>query len=70
MIDDKRIVIVFPAYNLGKTLKMTYNEIPFDIVDDIILVDDVSSDDTVEEAKKLDFKQLGESKMQLYKNEH
>ena len=42
-----------PAYNAGKTLETTYNEIPFDIVDDVILTDDLSKDDTVEVAKNL-----------------
>ncbi len=42
-----------PAYNAEKTLETTYNEIPFDIVDDVIIVDDASSDGTVELAKKI-----------------
>ena len=42
-----------PAYNAGKTLEKTYNEIPFDIVDEVILTDDRSKDDTVEVAKRL-----------------
>lgn len=42
-----------PAYNAGKTLETTYKEIPFDIVDDVILTDDRSKDDTVEVAKNL-----------------
>jgi glycosyltransferase involved in cell wall biosynthesis len=46
MILDKRIVVVLPAYNAGKTLEQTYKEIPFDIVDDVILVDDASKDNT------------------------
>jgi glycosyltransferase involved in cell wall biosynthesis len=53
MIDNKIITIVLPAYNAGKTLEATYNEIPFDIVDKVILVDDCSSDDTLEVAKNL-----------------
>ena len=52
MINNKKIVIVLPAYNAEKTLEQTYNEIPFDIVDDIILVDDKSPDNTIEIAKK------------------
>lgn len=43
-----------PAYNAEKTVKMTYNEIPFDIVDEVILVDDASQDSTVDIAKTLD----------------
>ena len=42
-----------PAYNAEVTLEPTYREIPFDIVDEVILVDDHSSDNTVEVAKKL-----------------
>ncbi|MAN04002.1 MAG: glycosyl transferase family 2 [Owenweeksia sp.] len=53
MIDNQKIVVVLPAYNAGKTLERTYAEIPFDIVDDVVLVDDKSSDDTVEVGKKL-----------------
>jgi glycosyltransferase involved in cell wall biosynthesis len=53
MIHGKKVIVVLPAYNAVKTLEMTYNEIPLDIVDDIILVDDASHDDTVSVAKKL-----------------
>ena len=42
-----------PAYNAGKTLEKTYQEIPLDVVDEVILTDDKSSDDTVEVAKRL-----------------
>jgi glycosyltransferase involved in cell wall biosynthesis len=58
MISDKKIVVVLPAYNAEKTLKQTYNEIPFDIVDEVILVDDVSKDKTVELAKELGIKHI------------
>ncbi len=53
MIDGKRICVVLPAYNAAKTLEQTYSEIPFDIVDEVILVDDQSRDNTVQVAKKL-----------------
>jgi glycosyltransferase involved in cell wall biosynthesis len=53
MIKEKRVIVVLPAYNAAKTLTKTYNEIPFDIVDEVILVDDCSSDDTVLVAKTL-----------------
>lgn len=53
MIDDKKIVVILPAYNAESTLEKTYNEIPFDIVDEVILVDDLSSDNTVELARKI-----------------
>ena len=53
MIHKKKVVVVLPAYNAAKTLEATYNEIPHDIVDEIVLVDDASSDNTLEIAKKL-----------------
>lgn len=58
MIQNKRIAIVLPAYNAEHTLERTYKEIPFDIVDDVILVDDKSTDDTIEVAKKLGIKHI------------
>ncbi len=51
-----KTVVVLPAYNAAKTLKATVNDIPKDIVDEIILVDDGSSDDTVEIARELGLK--------------
>ena len=53
MINNKKITVVLPAYNAEQTLEQTYNEIPFDIVDEVILVDDRSSDKTVEVGQKL-----------------
>ena len=53
MLNQKRICIVLPAYNAAETLEMTYSEIPFDIVDEVVLVDDASRDHTSEVAKKL-----------------
>lgn len=53
MIHNKKITIVLPAYNAAKTLEKTYKEIPFDIVDEVILVDDRSKDNTVDVAKNL-----------------
>jgi len=44
MILGQKVVVVLPAYNAELTLKMTYDEIPFDIVDEVILVDDASKD--------------------------
>ncbi len=58
MIDKKRIVVVLPAYNADNTLEMTYKKIPFDIVDDVILVDDDSKDNTIKEAKKIGIKYI------------
>lgn len=53
MIKGKKLVIVLPAYNAALTLKKTYDEIPFDIVDEVILVDDYSKDNTSEVAKEI-----------------
>lgn len=53
MISNKKIIVVLPAYNAEKTLERTCAEIPRDIVDEIVLVDDRSSDKTVELARKL-----------------
>ena len=53
MLHGKRIVVVMPAYNAEKTLIKTYNEIPHEYVDEVILVDDGSSDRTVEIADSL-----------------
>ncbi len=47
MINNKKVVVVMPAYNAEKTLRQTYEEVPKDLVDDIILTDDSSHDDTV-----------------------
>ena len=56
MINGKKICVVMPAYNAEKTLQKTYDEIPKDIVDEIILIDDASKDKTVDVAKKLGIK--------------
>lgn len=53
MLNGKKIVVVMPAYNAEKTLERTYEEIPKDIVDEIILTDDRSADHTVEVARRL-----------------
>ena len=53
MISGKRVAIVLPAYNASRTLRRTFNDIPHDVVDDIILTDDASTDDTVELAQQL-----------------
>jgi glycosyltransferase involved in cell wall biosynthesis len=58
MLNNKKIVVVLPAYNAEKTLADTYAEIPMDIVDEVILVDDASSDDTVDVAYKLGIKKV------------
>ncbi len=58
MIANKKITVVLPAYNAERTLEMTYKEIPFDIVDEVILVDDLSRDNTVEKAQALGIKNI------------
>jgi len=56
MLNGKRIVVVMPAYNAERTLERTYNDIPKDIVDDIILTDDRSVDRTVAVARRFHLK--------------
>ncbi len=58
MIKDKKVTVVLPAYNAAQTLEKTYNEIPFDIVDEVVLVDDNSSDETVIIAEKLGIRHI------------
>jgi glycosyltransferase involved in cell wall biosynthesis len=53
MPDAPKVVIVMPAYNAAKTLERTYADIPHDLIDHVILVDDVSRDETVDIARKL-----------------
>jgi glycosyltransferase involved in cell wall biosynthesis len=58
MIKSKIVTVVLPAYNAERTLEKTYYEIPFDIVDNVILVDDNSKDNTINIAKKLGIKYI------------
>ncbi|MBV6643471.1 MAG: glycosyltransferase family 2 protein [Cyclobacteriaceae bacterium] len=58
MYNNKKVVVVLPAYNASKTLEITYNEIPFEIVDEVVLVDDASKDDTSEKAKELGIRHI------------
>jgi glycosyltransferase involved in cell wall biosynthesis len=53
MLNNKRIAVVLPAYNAARTLERTVEEIPHDIVDDIILTDDASHDETAELSRRL-----------------
>ena len=58
MISGKVITVVMPAYNAEQTLRQTYAEIPFDIVDHVILVDDASSDETTQIADELGIRHI------------
>lgn len=56
MAANKKVVVVMPAYNAAKTVEMTYRDIPKDLVSEIILVDDRSTDETLKVARELDIK--------------
>jgi len=58
MIKNKKVIVVLPAYNAGFTLKQTCDEIPQDIVDEIVLVDDNSRDNTIEVAKQIGIRHI------------
>lgn len=58
MINDKKITVVLPAYNAEYTLEKTYKEIPFDIVDEVVIVDDASCDKTLDVARRLGIKHI------------
>ncbi len=58
MLHGKKIAVVLPAYKAEKTLVMTYNEIPLDVVDEVVLVDDCSSDRTVEVGRSIGIKNI------------
>ena len=66
MINNKKVVVIMPAYNAEKTLEKTYNEIYQNFVDEIILVDDFSSDKTKEIAKKLNITTIVHEKNKGY----
>jgi len=53
MYNNKKVVVVLPAYNAALTLERTYAEIPFNLVDEVILCDDASKDNTIEVARRL-----------------
>jgi glycosyltransferase involved in cell wall biosynthesis len=56
MLAGKKVLVVMPAYNAAQTLERTYQDIPFDVVDEVLLVDDASCDETVEVARRLGIK--------------
>lgn len=58
MILGQKLIIIMPAYNAAKTVEKTYRELPFEIVDEVILTDDYSSDNTIEIAKGLGIKEV------------
>src|ERR1700722_1634081 len=66
MLNGKRIAVIMPAYNAARTLETTYAEIPRDIVDNVILVDDSSSDDTVNISRRLGIETVVHAKNRGY----
>ena len=58
MFHGKKIVVVMPAYNAAKTIEQTYSEIPLDLVDEVVVTDDASPDETVQIAKRLGLRTL------------
>ncbi|MBW1802865.1 MAG: glycosyltransferase family 2 protein, partial [Deltaproteobacteria bacterium] len=62
MINGKKIIVVLPAYNAEKTLRQTYGDIPRDIVDNVLLVDDGSIDNTIALAKKMGIETIAHDK--------
>jgi glycosyltransferase involved in cell wall biosynthesis len=58
MYNGKKVIVVLPAYNAALTLEKTYQEIPFDLVDEVVLCDDASKDNTSELAKKIGIKHV------------
>ncbi len=66
MINGRRVAVVLPAYNAALTLKQTYDEIPHDVVDDVILTDDCSRDDTSEISRGLGIHTLVHDKNRGY----
>ncbi|HOV91288.1 MAG TPA: glycosyltransferase family 2 protein [Syntrophorhabdaceae bacterium] len=56
MIHDKKVVVVMPAYNAEQTLEQTFREVPPGFIDEIVLVDDASRDNTAELSRRLGLK--------------
>ncbi|MCL3781674.1 glycosyltransferase family 2 protein [Prolixibacteraceae bacterium JC049] len=65
MICNKKVVVVLPAYNASKTLEKTLNEVPMNLVDEVVLVDDNSTDKTLETAQKLGLKHIVKHEVNL-----
>src|SRR3990172_6160283 len=66
MIHGKKIVVVMPAYNAEKTLRRTWDDLPHDVVEEVILVDDASRDSTVQKARELGARTLGHQQNKGY----
>ena len=66
MFHSKKIVVVMPAYNAAKTIERTYREIPLDLVDEVVVTDDASSDETVQVAQQLGLRTLVHEKNRGY----
>ena len=58
MFHGKKIVVVMPAYNAARTIEQTYREIPLDLVDEVVVTDDASRDETVQVAERLGLRTL------------
>src|SRR3989337_2882849 len=58
MIHDHKLIVIMPAYNAEKTLRQTYEELPHEYVDEVILVDDASRDETPRVAHELGIKTI------------
>lgn len=58
MYKNKKVVVVLPAYNAAQTLEQTYSEIPMDLVDEVVLCDDASKDNTTEIARRIGIKHV------------
>ena len=66
MFHGKRVVVVMPAYNAARTLERTFREIPLDLVDEVVVTDDASSDDTAAIARRLGLRTLVHGKNRGY----
>jgi len=58
LFHSKKVAVVMPAYNAARTLEQTYREIPLDLVDEVIVTDDASGDETVAVARRLGLRTL------------
>lgn len=65
MFQARKIIVVLPAYNAAQTLEATYHEIPFDIVDEVVLVDDASNDATIQKATELGIRHIVQHEQNL-----